>query len=269
MKTYAIIGHPVKHSLSPAMHNAAFRDLGMDCAYMAYMVKPGELAESLDSLKNSGVSGFNVTIPHKEAIMEHLDVVSESCSVVGAANTVSVKDGKLHGYNTDMDGCLRPLIGRGIQFGGADALLLGAGGAARAAAVGLTRHNIKSLHICNRDVHRAKNLSAYCAKLGALSTFGPFPADIPAGYDIVINATSVGMGGAPFPSGVSKGDCIAYDMVYSPPETDFVRRFRAAGARIVYGWEMLLSQAELAFEIWHNKKAPRKTMMRALLGDVK
>ncbi len=250
------------------MHNAAFADMGMNCTYMAYKVRPEDLHDSLDSLRNSGIAGFNVTIPNKEAIMRYLDVVSESCSMVGAANTVSIENGIMHGYNTDMEGFLRPLDERSIQLKGAKILLLGAGGAARAAAVGLVTRNIQSIRICNRDRNRAKNLAIHCRKMGAESYHGPLPAEIPPDYDLVINATSAGMGGGSFPVSMAKGRYVAYDMVYTPPKTDFLVRASMAGADIIYGWEMLLAQAELAFEIWHGSKAPREIMRRVLMGDL-
>lgn len=269
MKTFAVIGDPINHSLSPAVHNAAFKSLGMDCAYMAYRVPREELAEGVASLRESGVAGFNVTIPHKISITDHLDSVAESCSVVGAANTIHNESGSLRGHNTDMEGFMRPLRNSGARIRGGRALLLGAGGAARAAAAGLVREGIGSILVCNRDRERARGLAEYCGGLGATVDHGPLPSFVAGGFDMVVNATSAGMGGVPFPvdmSGVDP-DTIIYDMVYRPIRTDFVAQAKAAGAKhVIYGWEMLLAQAALSFEIWHGVEAPVDVMRRTLLG---
>ncbi len=138
-KTFAVIGDPIDHSMSPNIHSAAFRELGMDCAYIAYRIPKGELADGLEGLKKISIAGFNVTIPHKIEMMGHLDRVDEACSLIGAANTVANTDGMLKGYNTDMDGFLDPLRERLPVIRGSSVLLLGAGGAARAVVAGLAR----------------------------------------------------------------------------------------------------------------------------------
>lgn len=268
MKTYALIGDPIDHSLSPAIHNAAMRDLKIDGTYIAYKVARDELVEGLDSLKRTGILGFNVTMPHKVAILPHLDSVAESCSVVGATNTVQNQDGLLRGHNTDMEGFLRPLRERNVEIKGTRVLVFGAGGAARAAVTALAGAGAESVRICNRTPGRAKDLADHCAKLGMAADHGPFPSSVGDGFDMVVNSTSIGMGGGPFPvdvSGMSPGT-IAYDVVYRPVSTDFLSQAKKAGAERIYGWEMMLAQAEMAFEIWHGVKAPSDTMRRALLG---
>lgn len=265
--TYAVIGDPIDHSLSPAMHSAAFRELGMDCSYIAYRVPRGELEEGVDSLRGAGISGFNVTIPHKEGIMGLLDRTDETCSLVGAANTVKDEGGSLRGYNTDMGGFLEPL--KGAALGGASALLLGAGGAARAIAAGLAREGASKVTIANRTPERGRDLAAFAGRLG-LEARAVRLADVSdvSGYDLIVNATAAGMGGGPSPVPLGRIDknTIAYDIVYMPMRTGFVREAQEAGARVIHGYEMLLGQAALAFEIWHGREAPRAAMKRALLG---
>lgn len=216
----------------------------------------------------SGISGFNVTIPHKVSVMEHLDSVAESCSLVGAANVVSCADGQMRGYNTDMDGFLRPLDEHHVRLPGMRVLLLGAGGAARAAAAALATSGVSGVTICNRTLQTAKDLSEYCTRLGADSTYGPLPDKVPEEFDMVVNATAAGMGGTPYPvnTGTILEGTIMYDMVYRPITTAFLRAGIDAGGHPIYGWEMLLSQAELSFEVWLGTKAPRAAMKRVLLG---
>ena len=144
-KTFAVIGDPIDHSLSPNMHNAAFKELDMDCTYLAYRVPKDELVEGIESLKKIQIAGFNVTIPHKVKIMKYLDKVDEDCSLIGAANTVSNNDGELKGYNTDMEGFLDPLKKRELQIKDSTVLLLGAGGAARAIVAGFAKRVQKKL----------------------------------------------------------------------------------------------------------------------------
>ena len=143
VKTYAVIGDPIDHTLSPNIHNAAFRELGLDCTYIGYRIPKGELAAGIESLKKIKISGFNVTIPHKVEMIKFLDNVSEECSVIGATNTVSNVDGRLRGYNTDMDGFLDPLKRRNLSVKDSSVLLIGAGGAARAITAGIAKEKPK------------------------------------------------------------------------------------------------------------------------------
>ncbi|MCE2508137.1 MAG: shikimate dehydrogenase [Nitrosopumilaceae archaeon] len=268
VRTFAVIGDPIDHSLSPAMHNAAFLEARMDCTYIAYRVPRGEVPEGLDSLRAAGIEGFNVTIPHKVAVMEHLDSVSEECSLIGAANLVHDRGGRRRGFNTDMEGFLGPLLSRNVPLPGCRVLLLGAGGAARAGASGLAARGASHIHICNRNVEKARSLAEHCSRMGVSSSSGPLPSYVEAGFDLVVNATSVGMNGGPSPADmgrVSPG-VVAYDMVYRPVRTSFLEQAEDAGAVIIPGWEMLLHQAALSFSILHDREAPVQTMKRALVG---
>ena len=269
-RTFAIIGDPIDHSMSPNIHSAAFRDLGMDCAYIAYRIPRGELAEGLEGLKKINIAGFNVTIPHKVEMMRHLDKVDESCSLIGAANTVANTDGVFKGYNTDMDGFLDPLKERRPDIEGLSVLLLGAGGAARAVVAGFAREKAGYITIANRTPRKAVELAGFAQKMN-LKAAGigiDQVGDTARDHDIVVNATAAGLRGEASPvslKGIGK-DAIVYDIVYSPMNTDFIKKAKEEKASIIFGYEMLLSQAARAFEIWHGSKPPYNAMKRALLG---
>jgi len=271
LKTYAVIGDPIDHSMSPIIHNTAFRKLNMECTYIAYKIASDELDEGIDSLKKIDIAGFNVTIPHKVAIMKHLDVVDENCSIIGACNTVSNKNGVLRGYNTDMDGFMDPLRRREIRVRDSSVLLLGAGGAARAILVGLASADIGHITISNRSIIGAMTLASLADRLGLSSKHTKLNrTGSMAEYDIVINATSLGLRGeqSTLDFDTLQPNTIVYDIVYRPMNTDLILNAKKRGAKIIYGYEMLLGQAARAFEIWHGVTAPFDSMKRALLGGV-
>lgn len=269
VQTFAVIGDPIEHSPSPAMHNAAFRHLGMDCTYIAYRIPKDELHEGLESLRAAGVMGFNVTMPHKVEIMSYLDSVSEECSLVGAANLVHDKGGRRRGFNADMGGFLRPLLSRNVRLSGFRVLLVGAGGAARAGMLGLAAQGVSHIHICNRDTQRARDLAGQCSKMGISSSSGPLPSCVKDGFNLVVNATSVGMNSDSSPVDMNSvsPDTVVYDMVYTPIHTTFLKQAKKAGSDVIIpGWEMLLAQAVLSFDILHDREAPVQAMKQALVG---
>ena len=268
-RTFAVIGDPIDHSLSPNIHNAAFRSLNLDCAYIAYRIPTGELEDGIDSIRGAGLAGFNVTIPHKVAVMKYLDVLDENCSVIGACNTVSISGGLLHGYNTDMDGFLDPIRRRGIRISGSSVLVLGAGGAARAVIAGLAKERAGSVTVANRTVSGAADLAGFAEAGGLQARYvGLDGTGSLSGYDIVVNATALGMRGErlPLDLGTLDSDSVVYDIVYRPMKTDLILKAKKRGAAIIYGYEMLLGQAARAFEVWHGMEAPHDAMKRALLG---
>ena len=270
MKTYALIGDPIDHSLSPLIHNAAFAELNMDCTYRAHRVADGDIDEGVRQLREMGVSGFNVTMPHKSSIMRYLDSVDEPAEMVGAVNTVDHRNGRWHGHNTDIDGFLWPLRERNVEIKGSRVVVFGAGGAARAAAAGLANAGAAYMRVYNRSRERGQRLATYLGELGTTSEYHPIPKSVGDDFDIVVNLSSLGMGGDRFPvdlSGMSP-DAVAYDAVYHPIQTDFLDQAGKVGAEIVYGWEMLLGQAELAFEIWTGREGPIEIMKRAILEHV-
>ena len=166
LKTFAVIGDPIDHSLSPIIHNAAYRELGIECTYIAYRVIQGELATGIESLKKIKIAGFNVTIPHKIEMMKYLDNVDDNCKKIGAVNTVLNDDGILRGFNTDMDGFLEPIKRKEIGMKNSKILLIGAGGAARAIVTGFQKENAKEITIVNRTKEKGDELAEFSNKLG-------------------------------------------------------------------------------------------------------
>jgi shikimate dehydrogenase len=271
-KTFAVIGDPINHSLSPNIHSAAFRELNLDSTYIAYRIPKGELKDGIEALKKIKIDGFNVTIPHKIEMMKYLDRIDESCSVIGAVNTVTNNEGVLKGYNTDMDGFLDPFKKKKIKILDAKILLLGAGGAARAIVAGFAKENAKHITIANRTLENANNLAQYANKLGLnanainIEKVGNNLED----YNIIVNSTSIGLKNESSPISLEsiKPETIVYDIVYMPMNTDFLKNAKEKRATIIYGYEMLLGQAARAFEIWHGIEAPYNAMKKALLGGV-
>jgi len=269
-KTFAVIGDPINHSLSPNIHSAAFRELNLDCSYIGYRIPKEELEEGIEGLKKIKITGFNVTIPHKIKIMKYLDKIDESCSLIGAANTIVNTDGILKGYNTDMDGFLEPFKKKGLKIINSKVLLLGAGGAARAIVAGFAKAKAKSITIANRTLENAEKLSEFAEKIGLSADVIKIEnvKDSAKNYDIIVNATSIGLKNEQSIislNGINE-KTIVYDIVYMPMNTDFIKKAKENGAVVIYGYEMLLGQATRAFEIWHNMEAPYNAMKKALLG---
>ncbi len=269
-KSFAVIGDPIDHSLSPNIHSAAFREMALDSSYIAYRIPKGELEEGIEGLKKINIYGFNITIPHKIEMMRYLDKMDEACSLIGAVNTVTNKDGILKGYNTDMDGFLEPFKKRKLAIANSKVLLIGAGGAARAIVAGFAKEKVKSITIANRTLENAINLSEFAKMIGLNSNAMETKQvkDTAKNYDIIVNATSVGLRNEPSLislQGINE-KTIVYDIVYMPMNTDFIKKAKEKNAIIIYGYEMLLGQAVRAFEIWHDMEAPYNAMKKALLG---
>ena len=271
MRTYCIIGDPVSHSLSPAMHNAAFNSLGLDYVYIAYKVSSSELEDSIESLRSVKISGFNVTIPHKTAVLQYLDEVDQLSRKAGAVNTVTNIDGKFKGFNTDVHGFVQPLLNRRIDFRGLSVLLFGAGGSARAVVTSLSNVNgISQLVLANRTYSKSLELSKL-AEINGLTCSVARVEEAKAmakRFDLVVNATSVGLQSneSILDSEEIDGSSTVYDLVYRPVMTKLLENARAKGATIIYGYEMLLEQGAQAFEIWTGIKAPILAMKKALFG---
>ena len=271
IKTYCIIGDPIEHSLSPAMHNVAFNFLKLRSTYIAYRVAYSELVASICSLKEVRLAGFNVTIPHKTRILKYIDVLDRVASKAGAVNTVQNVDGVLYGYNTDVGGFLRPLAKRGINLNGLNVLLLGAGGAARAVVVALSSktENLK-ISIANRNRDSAKELAKIGNTLGAnCESFSLQDVQL-LSYraNMIVNMLPLGMYNEKSIIDVQyiPSDSIVYDVVYRPVLTDLLKNAKQAGATLVYGYEMLLEQGAESFQIWTGIPAPLEVMRKSLLG---
>lgn len=272
VKTYAVIGDPIDHTLSPNIHNAAFKKLEIDATYIAYKIAKGELSEGIESLKKIKISGFNVTIPHKVEVTRYLDKMDENCSIIGASNTVSYENGELKGYNTDMEGFLEPIKKRDLKIENSNVLLLGAGGAARAVVAALGKEKCDQITIANRTLENTKKLGKFSKKIGikVQEILLDDVNELKSNFDFIINATAIGLKNEPSP--ISKkllnSDVVVYDIVYRPMNTDLIKVAKESGATIIYGYEMLLGQAIRSFEIWHEIKAPYDVMKKALLGVV-
>ena len=270
--TYAVIGDPIDHSLSPNIHNAAFRHLGSEDTYIAYKIPAGELSAGIGALKEIKIAGFNVTIPHKIEMMKFLDEMDTTSKVIGAVNTVVNDDGKLKGYNTDMIGFLDPIKKRNLTIKGSQVMLLGAGGAARAIMTAMVKEKASKITIVNRTMENANKLAEFAKKIGGnIETVSLQEANkLISDHKFIINSTSIGMNNEPSPISTESinENSIVYDIVYHPMNTDLIKKSKEKGATIIYGYEMLLSQAACSFEIWHKTEAPYDAMKKALLGGV-
>jgi shikimate dehydrogenase len=274
IKTYCIIGDPVQYSLSPAMQNAAFNSIGLKCTYIAFRVPKGELEESISSLRSANIAGFNVTIPHKVEVINHVDEVDTTAKKAKAANTVKNVEGILKAYNTDVYGFIEPLHKRNVSFSGMTILLLGAGGAARAVIAALSEENgIAKVIIANRSPRKALEIARIGASLGLECETTDFHSvqQASARSNLIVNTTPIGTKTNGEDSIIDyehiTKDSIVYDMIYKPVTTNLLENAKYAQAQIVYGYEMLLEQGAKAFEIWTGMTAPRDAMKRALFGS--
>ena len=270
--TYAVIGDPIDHSLSPNIHNAAFRHLELEHTYIAYKIPTGELAAGIDALKAIKIAGFNVTVPHKIEMMKFLDEMDTTCKVIGAVNTVLNDNGKLKGYNTDMIGFLDPIKKKNLTIKDSQVMLLGAGGAARAIVTAMVKEKASKITIVNRTQENANKLADFAKKIGGnVDTISIHEANkLITDYKFIINSTSIGMRNEPSPISTENigKNSIVYDIVYQPINTDLIKKSKENGATIIYGYEMLLSQAACSFEIWHKMEAPYDAMKNVLLGGI-
>jgi shikimate dehydrogenase len=269
-----LIGWPVEHSLSPAMHNAAFEALGLDGRYDLLPVRPGELAAGLPDLAASGYVGLNVTVPHKEEALALADRSTQTARVVGAANTFTLRDGMILADNTDVPGFLADLEAEGVDAS-TSALVLGAGGAARAIVYALASA-WACVIVVNRTSARAERLEADLKSVLPAANVKVYPLSAleEASQDVrlVVNCTSLGMwpnvdespwpDDLPFPATAK----VAYDLVYRPRKTRFLAQAEGAGVRAIGGLGMLVRQGALSFEEWTGKEAPVEVMGAAAEG---
>jgi shikimate dehydrogenase len=270
-KTYCIIGDPIDHSLSPAIHNAAFTTLGLNCSYIAFRVQENQLKNSMDSLRAINIGGFNVTMPHKVTVLNYVDRSDKIVEMVGATNTINNEGGKFCAYNTDVVGFIQPLRQRKIDLNGYEVLILGAGGAARAVAVALSQEKgVSRINIFNRDIDRSTNLANIINKLG-IETNIISQNDIQKiafRSNLIINTTPLGMKNEQslIKTSSISNESIVYDIVYKPIETRLLENAKTAGAQVIYGYEMLLEQAIASFKIWFRIDPPIESMKKVLFG---
>ena len=274
-RVVCIIGDPVRHTLSPIMQNAAFAASHLDYVYIPFTVIPDNLGQAVIGLKALGVCGFNVTIPHKTAIIPFLDSLDESAESAGAVNTVLVNTTSLTGYNTDGDGLVDSLS-TDLDFipGAEQILVVGAGGAARGAIAALCRSGAKKILVCNRSLENAQAVKRYMNSRYPETCIDVISqVQVSCVYlhstSLLLNTTSLGMNGERI-EGVNLSDlpehAKVYDMVYSPSGTPLIKDASACGLRAANGLGMLVAQGERAFEIWTGQKSPEGVMRQALDG---
>ena len=262
-RLYGIIGDPVRHSLSPAMHNAAFRALDLDCAYLPFAAPDAQAA--LVGLAALGISGASVTIPHKERVIPLLDEVEPLAAAIGAVNTIQVRrqqgEARLVGSNSDWQGANQALL-EVTTLKDKKVVLLGAGGSARAIGFGLGREGAQ-VELCSRTESRgralARDLDCAWRSLAEVDQLSG---------DILVNATSVGMNApeiSPLPAEVTARFPVVMDIVYAPLATRLLRDAEDSGCRVINGLEMLLYQGVAQFELWTGQAAPVDVMRQALL----
>ena len=265
-----LIGHPVEHSFSPPMHNAAFNALGMDYAYVAFDVNPENVGRAIKGAHALNIKGFNVTIPHKIEVMQYLDDLDEVAELIGAINTIDFKD--LKGYNTDGIGAIKA-IEEVSKVKNKDVIVAGAGGASRAISFYLAKFGASSITVLNRNVEKAQNLASDVlasdligdVKSASISEIGNYLKDA----DILVDTTPVGMDPHINDEPIAKAedmheDLVVFDTVYNPNETVLLKQAIKAGAKPVYGIKMLLYQGAESFKIWTGRDAPIDVMEKAL-----
>ena len=269
-----IIGYPLGHSISPAFQQAALDELEIDARYETWPTPPEELAARVDSLRASDVLGANVTVPHKQSVMPMLDEILPVAESIGAVNTIINRDGVLIGANTDASGFTRSLE-QEAKFSAARkrALIVGAGGAARAVAFGLAWEGVSELVIVNRTAERAVELAGDVSEATATDTRGGGYEDAltDESFDLIVNSTSVGMAGGPEPEGMPpiagliKRGVLVCDLVYNPRETPLLVLARERGAWVLGGLGMLVYQGASSFEFWTEQAPPEDIMYAAAL----
>ncbi len=276
-RLFAVLGHPISHSLSPLMHNAAFRELGLNCRYEALDVDIPQFPAAIRRLIDSGYEGLNITIPLKQAAYSLVNEIDTEARQIGAINTVMIEGGKLSGFNTDSFGLLKSLEPFKSQIKGSACLILGAGGAARAAAFVLNSYFApKRISFASRSPDRAKVI-AESLQLKNAETLRPFDASTRGfleSFSLIVNATPVGMyptiDVSPVPGEtVFHNKQIVFDLIYRPLETKLLRQARLAGAACVSGLEMFLHQGARAFELWTGNPMPIEPVRKAVTDQLR
>ena len=255
-----LIGYPLGHSLSPALHEFLMNAIRRRGRYELFETPNDRLGETIQALTSRGTAGFNVTIPHKQAVVPYLDEISEDAQLIGAVNTVSVRNNHLVGFNTDGIAFKRVLEMKKMDMSGKTAVVLGAGGAARAVTVYLIRGGVQNIYLLNRTAARAEQAANYFFKMTGYQNILTAPLNAKAisnvlnSAQLIINATSVGMwphiDQLPYQFNFDASHLIAVDLVYNPLETRFLRSARSAGAAVVDGLDLFIFQGIEAMKIW-------------------
>jgi shikimate dehydrogenase len=276
----AIIGYPLGHSMSPAIHNAAYKAMGLDLTFEAWSTPPANVPSAVARVREAEMLGMNVTVPHKQAVMPLLDAVDTTASAIGAVNTIVKQDGRLVGYNTDRYGFIRSLREAGCEPSGKHVVILGYGGSERAVAYGLAEAGAASISIAGRRpegiaeaVEQLETTTPRPLAIGALYNDESL-AMICARADLIVNCTPVGMrhteteGTSPLPAQLLRPGIWVSDLIYNPLETELLRLAREADAHALNGLDMLVYQAAEAIRLWTGREAPVDIMKQAALDEL-
>lgn len=271
-KIIGLFGHPVEHSLSPNMHNAAFNDLNLNYIYVTFNIKPENLRTGIYGAKSMGIVGLNITIPHKVNVLNYLDYIDDSANLIGAVNTIHFEDNLIKGYNTDGKGALRALKNV-TSVKDKKVTILGAGGASRAVTCELLLSGIESVTIINRDLNKAKKMkNEIVSKINGEITIENYNnlKNIISKTDILIDSTPVGM----YPNNNAKplvtsdimhSDLVVNHLVYNPLETNILKEAKKADAKTISGLDMLIYQGIESLKIWTKKEASYDLIKETLL----
>lgn len=275
-KIIGVIGHPIKHSYSPLMHNIAIELAGANYIYLPFDVPSNFLKDALRGMVALGIKGFNVTLPLKEKIILMLKEISEEANIVGAVNTVVNEDGVLHGYNTDVAGITESLNPYKEEIQGSEVTVIGAGGAARSTIYALIRNfKVRQINIVNRTEQTAESLKEYfSAKMlfNNFKAFHLFPPDLVEVFQrskLIINTTSMGMNpdiedAATTIKESFVKDQIVFDVVYTPVQTKLLKLAQSQGAKTITGLQMFVEQGARSYELWTGEKMPVEKVLKAL-----
>jgi shikimate dehydrogenase len=269
----AVIGDPVRHSLSPVLHNAAFRSLELDWVYLAFEVPAGGGAEAVEAMRTLGIDGLSVTMPHKEDVAAAVDRLSPTAARLRSVNCVHREGGELVGESTDGSGFVDALRNdEGFEPSGARCVVIGAGGAARAVVLALADAGAADVAVVNRTAERAEAAAALAGAVGRVAE-----VEVAAEADLVVNATPVGMAdvdpdsseSSPVPAALLRPGQVVVDLVYNPLRTPLLEAARRRGATAVTGLGMLIHQAAHAFRLWTGEDPPLEAMSAAALGALR
>lgn len=257
-KIVGIFGDPIEHTLSPLIHNTAFQELRLDYCYVPFHVKKEKLKEAVSAIRALNIKGVNITVPHKESVMQYLDEISEEAKYIGAVNTVLNDEGILKGFNTDSKGFIMSLKEQKVPVKDKNILVLGAGGAAKAIIYGILKEKGR-IYIFNRTVSKAYKIKDSFSNLGQIEIVEKIDPSLMHKINIIVNATSLGLkknDPMPMNPNLLKNEHIYFDVIY--PETPLMKEAEKIGCKVIGGIGMLLYQAFLAFEIWTNQKPSEK-----------
>lgn len=273
-KVLGIIGHPIEHSMSPTMHNPALQELGLDYVYVAFDVHPDRLENAVDAVRSLDIKGINVTIPHKETIIQYLDEIDPVAKKMGAINTIKNENGYLRAKNTDAAGAKKSLIDAGCEIKGKDILFLGSGGAARSIAYLLSEEADKIVLTDIVEEKATQVANEIKQNMGA-NVEGKAPSETflksaIKEVDLLINATPIGMypkiDAMPISKDLLHPDLFVFDVIYNPMETQLMKEAAKKGCKTLSGLNMLVNQGVIAFE-WWTGKTPNSQLMKEKIID--